>query len=869
MSEVLHRTSVPAPFWRSDVLARHGAAPALLAGDEQVDHAELARRVAQEAAAWPGAGVRRLVLVEIEPTVESVVTYLAALDAGHVVLLAAPGRGDALAQLWAPDDRAHRRDRRWVVAHGSAPARHDLHPDLALLLSTSGSTGSPKLVRLSARGVRANAVDIAASLGLDAGDRAVTTLPLHYCYGLSVLHSHLAVGGSVLLTDASVVDPALWSAMRAAGVTSLAGVPHTFELLATSGAPTAEVPTLRQVTAAGGRLDPERVRRWAERGAREGWDLRVMYGQTEATARMAVSAPGRAAHDPSSVGLPVGTGRFTVRDTTGEVPVGVVGDLHYSGPNVMLGYALGPHDLGRGRDVTDLATGDLARLRTDGTLEVVGRRSSFLKLNGVRLDVERLEQLLDDAGVTALVGGSDDRLLALVVDDDTGGASSGAVQRATAELVRATGVPAHRMGVAAVPALPRHPNGKPDRSAVGATVDLLGTTAPTRPKGSSAAALVALYAELLGRPDASEELSFVDLGGDSLSYVELSLHLEERLGPLPADWPLRPIRSLATAEPPAPRRFAAVDTTIVLRAVAILAIVGTHTHVVHLLGGAHVLLGVAGFNFARFAASAPTARDTWRRVGGTVARIAVPAFAWVAAVGLLAGTYSAANLVMANWLFGSDTWSSTWRLWFLEALAWVLVAFAALLSVPAVRRLYARMPFAVAAALAALGSLARLDVFALTSPPGRGTAPAVMWLVAIGWAAQLAATRRQRLVLSAIVVATLPGFMDDPVREATIAAGLLLVVWVRTLPVPRPLVPVLAVLASASLFIYLTHFEVYRATDVPLVNLALGLGVGLAAWFVTTRLTARLAARRPRRRAPHTTAPDSRPTARSLQEVPR
>ena len=203
-------------------------------------YAELARRVRREAAAWPGAGVRRLVLVEIEPTVESVVTYLAALDAGHVVLLAAPGRADALAQVWAPDDRAHRRDRAWVVVHGSAPARHDLHPDLSLLLSTSGSTGSPKLVRLSAQGVRANAVDIAASLGLHAGDRAVTTLPLHYCYGLSVLHSHLAVGGSVLLTDASVVDPTLWSSMRSAGVTSLAGVPHTFELLATSGAPTAD-----------------------------------------------------------------------------------------------------------------------------------------------------------------------------------------------------------------------------------------------------------------------------------------------------------------------------------------------------------------------------------------------------------------------------------------------------------------------------------------------------------------------------------------------------------------------------------------------------------------------------------------------------
>ena len=354
MNEVLDRTSTPAPFWRSDVLSRRGDAAALVDGDEQVTYADLARRVAQEAAAWPGTGERRLVLVEIEPTIDSVVTYLAALEAGHVVLLAAPGRAETMAQVWFPDDRAHLSDRSWVVSHGSATGRHDLHPDLTLLLSTSGSTGSPKLVRLCDRAVRTNAADIAAALGLDASDRAITTLPLHYCYGLSVLHSHLAVGGSVLLTDASVVDSALWTSMRTAGVTSLAGVPHTFDLLESSDAPTGSVPTLRLVTQAGGRLRPEQVRAWAVRGAREGWDLRVMYGQTEATARMSVSAPGQAAQDPSSVGWPVGRGRFSVRDGAGEVPEGQTGDLHFAGGNVMLGYALSPGDLARGRDVTCL-----------------------------------------------------------------------------------------------------------------------------------------------------------------------------------------------------------------------------------------------------------------------------------------------------------------------------------------------------------------------------------------------------------------------------------------------------------------------------------------------------------------------------------
>ena len=178
---------------------------------------------------------------------------------------------------------------------------------------------------------------------------------------------------------------------------------------------------------------------------------------------------------------------------------------------------------------------------------------------------------------------------------------------------------------------------------------------------------------------------------------------------------------------------------------------------------------------------------------------------------LLAGTYSPANLSWLNWLFGSDTWSSTWRLWFLEALVWTLVAFAALLSVPAVRRLYARAPFALAtgAGRPRRARPARRLRPHLTARSRHGTGG--LWLVAIGWAAQVASTRRQRLLLERRRRRpTLPGFMDDHVREATIAAGLLLLVWVRTLPVPRRLVPALAVLASASLYIYLTHFEVYR-----------------------------------------------------------
>ena len=179
-------------------------------------------------------------------------TLLAALAGGHPVIVTAPGES-------APGRRlgpGRRRARRRCSRPGATGSAHDLHPDLALLLSTSGSTGSPKLVRLSADNLDCNAGQIADALGLRADDVAATTLPLQYCYGLSVLLSHLSVGAGVLLTDLSVVDACFWEAFREAGGTTLAGVPYTFDLLDAVGFASMALPRLRLLTQAGGRMDP-------------------------------------------------------------------------------------------------------------------------------------------------------------------------------------------------------------------------------------------------------------------------------------------------------------------------------------------------------------------------------------------------------------------------------------------------------------------------------------------------------------------------------------------------------------------------------------------------------------------------------------
>ncbi|MDO5712781.1 MAG: AMP-binding protein, partial [Micrococcales bacterium] len=258
---------------------------ALIIDVQHISYAELGARV--DGRAEELGATRRLVFLEVSNDVESVVTYLACLQAGHPVLLAAPGdaaKHPDLFERYRPDV---------VQAKGGAwrelfpGSRHDLHPDLAVLLSTSGSTGSPRLVRLSQRNLTENAASIAEYLQLRPTDRGITTLPLNYCYGLSVLNSHLSVGAAVVLSELSVADECFWTLVEETGVMGFAGVPYTFELLEASGFADREIVSLRYLTQAGGRMEPNRVRAYAELGQRGGWDLYVMYGATEATARMA------------------------------------------------------------------------------------------------------------------------------------------------------------------------------------------------------------------------------------------------------------------------------------------------------------------------------------------------------------------------------------------------------------------------------------------------------------------------------------------------------------------------------------------------------------------------------------------------------
>ena len=796
-------------------LSRHGERLAVATRTELLSYRDLAARAAAVAAEL--AGTRRLVLLETRNDLHTLVHYLGALAAGHVVLPMPGGRPyPEITATYAPDVVIDGDGIREISSAEPGSARL-LHPDLALLLSTSGSTGSPKLVRLSAHNVIANARAIAEYLGLRDTDRAATTLPMSYCYGLSVIHSHLLVGAGLILTDTSVVDDEFWELFRRHRGTSLAGVPYTFDLLDRVGFADMDLPDLRYLTQAGGRLAPERVRAYAELGERSGWRFFVMYGATEATARMAYLPPELARSRPDAIGRPIPGGSFRIDPVEGWDDG--AGELVYQGPNVMMGYARDRSDLARGSTLAELRTGDIARQGADGLYEVIGRASRFVKMFGLRIDLQQLEAQLRGRGVTAMCTGDGDRI-ALAY---SGAPGEPEVSRAAAD---AAGLPAAAVTAVRVAALPHTASNKPDYRAV-------RELARREPAPTDGADLRGLFAEALHLDprDVTGDRSFVDLGGNSLSYVALSVRLERALGHLPADWHRRPIADLESTAQPTRRRSwwaSTMETSVALRAVAIVLIVGSHAELFEVWGGAHVLLGVAGYNFGRFCLTPLPRRDRSRHLRSTIAWIAVPSILWIALMLALTDDYHPTNLLLLQKILGPDDSMTAGRLWFVEALVWILVALAVVFWWPVADRVERRRPFLVAVVFLALGLALRYDVLGLGLGNDAWFTVLTFWFFAAGWAAAKASAGWQRALVTAVLAIGLYGYFDETYRTVLVFAGLTLLIWLPAIRCPAGVTVVAGWLAEASLFTYLTHYQVYALFDGhPLPGVIASLVVGI------------------------------------------
>jgi long-chain acyl-CoA synthetase len=426
---------------------------------QPLTYGELNAKVVDACAELRSMGERQLGFLFASNTLRSLVTYLACLRAGHVPLLLppalAPELSEQLLALYQPQ---------WVFDAGHL-ARHAheapaLHADLALLLSTSGSSGSPKLVRLSHRAVQANAASIARFLELGPGECAITTLPPHYSYGLSVINSHLQAGARIVLTERSALERPFWEQVSAAGVTSLAGVPSFYQLLHRTGFDRRELPALRTLTQAGGKLDDKLARWLLDLAAQRGWRVFVMYGQTEATARISYVPPESLANKIGAIGIAIPGGALSLDPTTSE--------LVYAGPNVMMGYAENRADLGLGDALAGvLRTGELGRVDDEGYFYLTARLKRFVKLAGHRVDLDAVEQMLQESlQVPVAASGRDD---ALAICIEAGNETPAA--RAAALLHERYRVHASLYRVVTVPALPLLANGKKDYAAVMALLD--------------------------------------------------------------------------------------------------------------------------------------------------------------------------------------------------------------------------------------------------------------------------------------------------------------------------------------------------------------------------------------------------------------
>ncbi|TDD30490.1 AMP-dependent synthetase [Kribbella turkmenica] len=773
---------------------------------------------------------RRLVHVPLTAERRLVLGYLAVLRAGHVALVA-PADQLSITDAYPPD--------LWLRGDGTfdgdSEARHLLHPDLALLLSTSGSTGSPKLVRLSHTNVISNADAIAAALSITPIDRAVTSLPLHYCFGLSVLHAQLRAGATTVLWHGSITEPAFGAELRTQQVTLLPATPHVADLLDVQGH-LDDLPSLRLLAQAGGALPPSRVRELAERGERDGWGLAVMYGQTEATARMAVLPPELAIHYPDAVGWPIAGSAFRLDTAAIDQPADAepVGELVFTGPGVMLGYAEHPDDLALGRMHTELRTGDLARIDDDGLVRIVGRRSDHVKIMGIRIDLGQVERTMRDNGIPCCVTGTDEQLQITFVRRAS---DPHAVQRQAAA---AAGLGVSVVSVREIAALPLLPNGKVDRRGCAALhgADKSGRTDQL---ADSLAAVTQLLAPLVGRRDIDLDRSFAELGGDSFNHVKASLGLTRLAGTLPADWHHRPVRELvALAVRHRPRRRALiqpVEMSVILRGLAVVTICGSHVGLFRLAGGAHILLAVGGFLFARYVLAAQATADRVRRTARIVIAVAVPAMIVAAVMVFGFGSIHWSNLALVHWLVRPQDINI---FWFVEALLMFSIVATALLAIPRFRVAYAADPWRTTMATLALSLAPRYLVPALVDGPVRGLPGTVAWLYVAGIAMAVADTRRRALATGLVAAAAAIGFFPAWERNLIIMGGLVLLAVLPTVPVPVLLVRPLGILAAASLHVYLVQFQVFALFDGPITEFAASLALGLAFCAVSTAVVRRL-----------------------------
>ncbi|GAE32144.1 long-chain-fatty-acid-CoA ligase [Halalkalibacter hemicellulosilyticusJCM 9152] len=404
---------------------------------------------------------KRLGLILCQNRLQDIVAYLGALQSGDAVMLLDEKVHkpliDTIVTTYKPD---------WI--HADIQGVHadyeqikqnlfirkeneglSIYPELAVLLSTSGTTGSVKFVRLSYSNLEANAASIATYLQLNQTERPLLSLPMQYSYGLSVINSHLKVRATMLINNESVISKEFWQRFNQYEATSFAGVPYTYQMLHRLRFNQIELPTLRSFTQAGGRLSAKLINYFQESAKQKDARFYVMYGQTEATARMSYMPPEYLQNHIGSIGISIPDGEFSIDENSKE--------LIYKGPNVMLGYAFSRMDLEKGDECNGvLFTGDLAEVTNEGFYSIIGRKNRFVKLFGLRISLDDVEKTIEQKfQLVVACTGTDERMVIAIEE----GHYLDKVKRFVGDVY---GLHHSSYSVIIVEAIPRLANGKVD-----------------------------------------------------------------------------------------------------------------------------------------------------------------------------------------------------------------------------------------------------------------------------------------------------------------------------------------------------------------------------------------------------------------------
>lgn len=379
---------------------------------------------------------RSLVFQLCKNTVGSVVGYLGFIehDAVPVTLNAKIDQellGSLLdiytpAYIWTPTEETSRFDFEKVYeCYGYALLRtgYNLYPldaQLQLCMTTSGSTGSPKLVRYKKGNLEANAKNVAIAFGWTKEERPVCDLGMQYTMGLNVINTHLYVGATVLLTTYNLMSGDFWDYIRKEKATNFTGVPFSYEIFRRLHFERMDLPDLQTLSQGGGKLTDTMFRQLAEYADKTGKRFIASFGTTETSARMACLPAELALIKTGSIGRAIPEGELFLIDENGTVLTDSVaeGEMCYKGPNVTMGYAVCKEDLKKGDEFQGVYhTGDLARRDEDGCYYVTGRLSRFLKLLSYRVSLDQSERMIQqEFNIECACSGNDQRMNIYITD---------------------------------------------------------------------------------------------------------------------------------------------------------------------------------------------------------------------------------------------------------------------------------------------------------------------------------------------------------------------------------------------------------------------------------------------------------------------